>query len=176
MLKKLDLILKLVWDCNSTLKRIKSQGESRHINNISSDDAREPEVVYEAELDLDVSEPAPEVDESDTGSEVEDSLIETPVGVLAEPIIELLPSSPVMRVPLSLRPPDLHDPLQIFLNEVGSQEFGVLVCGSVFSGADLSCFAAFILLELPLSVADLSRKPVSPPPLWLRHDASVPFP
>ena len=52
----------------------------------------------------------------------------------------------------------MYDPLQIFLHETGSQEFGVLVCGSVFSGADLSYFAAFNLLELPLTAADLSRK------------------
>ena len=64
----------------------------------------------------------------------------THVDFLAEPIMELLPSSPAMRIPLSLRPPDMHDMLQIFLNEAGSQEFGVVVCGSVFSRVDLSCF------------------------------------
>ena len=81
-----------------------------------------------------------------------------------------------MRVPLSLRPPDMYDSLRIFLNEVSSQEFGVLICGSVFSEADLSCFAAFILLELPLTAADLSYKPVLPPPPWLRHNASLSLP
>jgi len=54
--------------------------------------------------------------------------------------------------------------LQIFLNETGSQELGVLVCGSVFNGADLSCFTVFILFELLSTVADLSRKLVPPPP------------
>ena len=84
--------------------------------------------------------------------------METPVDFLAEPIMELLPSSPAIRVFLSLRPHVVYDPL----NEVGSLEFGVLVCGSVLSGADLSCFAAFIPLELPPTAIDLSRKPVSP--------------
>jgi len=79
-----------------------------------------------------------------------------------------------MNVHLS-QPPDVYDPLQIFLHEAYSQEFGVLLCGSVFSSGDLSCFVAFILLELPLTATDLSRKPVPPPPLWLRLDASVPL-
>ena len=59
--------------------------------------------------------------------------------------MKLLPSSLAIRVLLSLRPLDMYNPLQIFLHEVGSQEFGILVCGSVLSGADLSYFAAFIL-------------------------------
>jgi len=32
MLEKLDIILKLARDCNSTLKRIESQGKSQHIS------------------------------------------------------------------------------------------------------------------------------------------------
>ena len=81
-----------------------------------------------------------------------------------------------MRVLLSQRPPDVYDLLHIFLNEAGSQEFEVLVCGSIFSGAYLSYFVAFILLELPPTAADLSRKSVPPPPLWLRYDASMLIP
>jgi len=104
---------------------------------------------------------------------VKESLIETHVDLLAEPIMELLSSSLTMRVTLSLRPPDVYDPLQIFLHMAGSQEFGILVRGSVYNGADFSYFSAFILLELPSTASDLSRKPVPPPPPWPRHDASV---
>ena len=101
---------------------------------------------------------------------MKESLIETHVNLAVEPVMELSPSSSAMRVPLFLRPPDVYDPLQIFLNEAGSQEFGVVVCFLVFNGVDLS-FAVFILPELPPT--DLSRKSVSPSPPWLRHDASV---
>jgi len=45
MLEKLDLILGLAQDCSSTLKRIRSRGESRHINNIPSDDVRDSKVI-----------------------------------------------------------------------------------------------------------------------------------
>jgi len=48
MLEK-NLILRLAWDCNFTLKRIESRGESRHINSVHSDDVKEPEVIGEAE-------------------------------------------------------------------------------------------------------------------------------
>ena len=75
--------------------------------------------------------------------------------------MELLSSSPAMKVSLFLRPPDMHDPLHIFLNEASLQEFGILICGLVFKGADWSCFSAFILLELPPTAADLSQEPVS---------------
>jgi len=167
MLEKLDLILRLARDCNFTLKRIESLGESRHISSVPSDDVREPEVIEKAE-----PEPEPKiVDETDPEPEAK-SLIATPVYLLADPIMELLPFFPAMRVLLSLRPPDMYDPLRIFLNEAGLQEFGILVCGLVFSRADLS-FAAFISLELPSTVASLSRKSISPPLPWLRHDASV---
>ena len=125
ILGKLDLILKLIRDCNSTLKRLESRGESQHINNISIDDAREPEVVYETELDpknvaeqeqdseiVDETELDVEViDEPNPESEVKDSLMETPVDLLAEPIIEVLPSSPTMKALLPLRLPNVYDPL-----------------------------------------------------------------
>ena len=69
----------------------------------------------------------------------------------------------------------MYDPLQIFLHKAVSQVFGISVCDSVFIEANLSCFVASILLELPLPVADLERKPAPPPP-WLRLDVSVPLP
>jgi len=45
MLEKLDCILKLTWDVNSTLKRIESRDKSRHMNSGHSDDVRDPRVV-----------------------------------------------------------------------------------------------------------------------------------
>jgi len=59
------------------------------------------------------------------------SLIETHANLLAKSIMELLSSLPAMIVPLSLRSPDVYNPLQVFLNEVSSQEFDVVVCGLV---------------------------------------------
>ena len=89
--------------------------------------------------------------------------------------MELLLFLPAMRVPLSLRPPDRYDSFQLFLHGAGSHEFGIFVCGSIYSGADFSNFATFILLELSLTAIDLSRKPVPPPPPLLRPDALVPL-
>ena len=85
--------------------------------------------------------------------------------------MELLLSSPAMALI-----PDVYDSLLIFLHEACSQELDVLVCGSIYNGADLCCFAAFILLERSLIATDLSRRPVLPPPLWLMHDESVLLP
>jgi len=45
MLEKLDLILGLNRDCNFTLKRIESRGESWNINSVPSDDVRGLKVV-----------------------------------------------------------------------------------------------------------------------------------
>ena len=45
MLQNLDFILMLARDCNSTLKRIESRGEIRHINSVPSDDVRDSRVV-----------------------------------------------------------------------------------------------------------------------------------
>ena len=56
----------------------------------------------------------------DPEPDAEESLIETHVDLLAEPIMELLPFSSTIRVLLSLRPPDMYEPLQIFLHEAGS--------------------------------------------------------
>jgi len=69
MLEKLDLILKLVRDCNSTLKRIESRGESRHISSILTDDVTESEIIGEPEADSEI------VDELDSEPEAEESLI-----------------------------------------------------------------------------------------------------
>ena len=64
----------------------------------------------------------------------------------------------------------MYDPFQIFLQDTCSQEIDVLVCGLVFSGAELTCYATCILFELPLTADGLSRKPVlPPPPLAMTH-------
>jgi len=78
----------------------------------------------------------------------------------------------IMRVPLSLRVPVCTTCYRSFYM---GQAHRSLASNSVYIGAELSYFAAFILLELPPTAADLSRKPVPPPPLWLRYDASVLF-
>jgi len=67
----------------------------------------------------------------------------------------------------------MYDPLQIFLHETCSHEIGALVCGLVLTGAELSCYAARILFELPSTATSLSWKPVPPSPPWFSHDASV---
>ena len=140
----------------------------------------EPEIIDEPEFEPEIfDEPEPEpdpedVDEPESETEVEESLIGTHVDLFAEPTMELLSSSPTVRALLSLRPPDVYNPLHIFLNETGSWEFGVLVYGSVFNRANLSYFTVFILLELPLIATDLSHKLVPPPPR-LRHDTSMPL-
>ena len=80
----------------------------------------------------------------------------------------LLSSSPAMRVLLSLRLPDTYDSLQIFLQQLGSQEIKLLMgqstISSVFSEDDLPRHAACILLELSSTVANLSWKSVQPSP------------
>jgi len=138
------------------------------MSSVPDDDARELEVVNESEPKV--------VDEPDPKPEVEEQLIETLVNLPTELTMKLLLSLPAQRVLLSLRPPDVYDLLQIFLNDAVSQKFGVLIYGSIFSGTNLSCFDAYILLELPLIVTGWLRKSVPPPPPWFRHDTSVLIP
>ena len=72
-----------------------------------------------------------------------------------------------------------YNPLQIFLQQIGSQEIKPLMVqstiGPFFSGDDLPRHAACILLELPSIASGLLQKPVPPPLPWFRHDASVLF-
>ena len=58
--------------------------------------------------------------------------------------MKLLPSSLAMRVPLSLRPPDMYNPLQVFLHEACPQEFAVLVCGSIVQQSGFELFDTYI--------------------------------
>ena len=128
-----------------------------------------PDIVEEPE-------PKPEVvDEPDPESKVKDPLIRTHVNLPAEPTMKL--SSSAMRVPLSLRSPDVYDHLQIFLKATGSQEveFPMVqsTIGPVFNIDDLFRHVACVLFEIPSTAASGSQKPVSPPPPWFSHDASV---
>jgi len=59
------------------------------------------------------------VDESESESEVEDPLIRTKIDLPTELIMKLF--SLATRVLLSLRSPDVYDPLQIFLKVTDSQ-------------------------------------------------------
>jgi len=70
------------------------------------------ELEPEPEADI-AAKPEPEtvvVDEPEPEAKIEESLVET-----AKLAIELVPSTPAVRVPVILRSPDLYDPLQIFL-------------------------------------------------------------
>jgi len=134
------------------------------------------EVDVEPEPEL-LNEPEPEiVDEPDPESEV-DHLIETHVNFLAEPTMKWLSSLSATRVPLSIRLPDVYDPLQIFLEATGSQEVEFLMVQStispVFSKNDLPRHVASVLFEVPSTAVGWSRKPVPPPPTWFSHDASM---
>ena len=75
------------------------------------------EVVAELEQDNATkleSEPTV-VDESEPEPEIEESLVETSADLLAELAMKLVPITSAVRVPVTLRSPDLYDPLQIFL-------------------------------------------------------------
>jgi len=130
-----------------------------------------PDVIDKSE-----SEPEPEVvDEPDSESEVEEPLIGTNVDLLAEPTMKL--SSSAMVVLLSLRSPDVYDPLQVFLEATWLREVGFLMVqstiGPVFNMNDLPWHATCVLFEVPLITAGWSRKLVPSPPSWFSHDASV---
>ena len=79
-----------------------------------------------------------------------------------------------MRSSLLLRSPDGYDPLQICLQEIGSQEIRLLMMpsavGSVFIIDDMSQSAIGALIELP-SFIDSIRRSVPPLLPWSRCDA-----
>ena len=58
------------------------------------------------------------VDESEP--EIREPLVEISADLSAELDMELVPPTPDVRVPVTLRSPDLYDPLQIFLQDTGS--------------------------------------------------------
>jgi len=92
--------------------------------------------------------------------EVEEPPIETLVDLPTEPTMELVSFFTAKRATLSLRSPDVYNSLQIFLQEIRSEEIGIMVCGLVFNGVELPCYAARILFELPSTAAGSPRKPV----------------
>jgi len=65
----------------------------------------EPESKFVAEL-MPLQEKTPS-----RPTELEEPLIEVSVDFAMEPTMDLLSSSPAMRVPLSLRSPETYDPL-----------------------------------------------------------------
>ena len=83
--------------------------------------------------------------------EVEELIVGTSTNLPAELAIELMSSTPAIRVPLSLRSPDAYDPLQILIEATCSQKFGFLVMqctiSPVFSGKDLPWHVACVLFE-----------------------------
>jgi len=77
-----------------------------------------PEVIAKLER---VPEPEAESEVKKLDKEVKELLIGTLVNLPAEFTIELLPFFSAMRIPMTLRSPDLYDPLHIFLHETESQ-------------------------------------------------------
>jgi len=85
---------------------------------------------------------------------MEEPLIETS----AELFIELMPSLPTVRVPVSLRSHNLYDPLQIFLEKTESQEIrlfmvrstvdSVLTRENVNMSAHVHCLSYHLLKQI----------------------------
>ena len=100
------------------------------------------------------------VDEPEPGPKIEEPLVKNSVDLSAELVMELMTSTPAMRVPVSQRSPDLYDSLQIFLQETESQEVRLFMVRStvdsvlILEDAPLSVTCA--LLELSSFIADLS--------------------
>jgi len=125
----------------------------------------EPTIVDEPELESEVAaEPESKsrvVDEPESEPtvvnepepEIEEPLVETSADLPAELIMELVPHSPAVMVPLPLRSADVYDPLQNLLKATGSQEFKFLMVQSticpVFSREDLPRHVACVLFEIP---------------------------
>jgi len=115
------------------------------------------------------------VDESEP--EIREPLVEISADLSAELDMELVPPTPDVRVPVTLRSPDLYDPLQIFLQETMSQEVRLFMVRSIFDSVliqkNTPLSATCALLKLPSFIADMLLKSIPRPPTWLRHDASV---
>jgi len=143
----------------------------------------ELEVIAEPKPEPTVDEPEPEpavVDDPELDPEIEELLVGTSVDLPTELVMELVSSTPAVRISVSLGSPDAYDPLQILLEATGSQEFRFLMVqstiGLVFSGEDLPRYIAGVLFEIPSTVAGCSRKHVPPPQPWFSHDASALIP
>ena len=120
----------------------------------------------------------PEVEELEP--EVEELLIGTLVDLPTETPMESLLFSSVMRIPVSLRSPDLYDLLQIFLQDTESQKIRLFrvrnTIDSLLTQKVTLLSATCALIELSSFKADLSRKLVLPPPSWCSHNASERIP
>ena len=72
---------------------------------------------------------------------------------------------------------DVYEPLQIYLQKTELYEISLLMMQSivclVFTTDDSHLSATCDWLDLPSFTAGLPRKPISPPPPWFNHDASV---
>ena len=131
----------------------------------------EPEQDNAAKL-----EPEPVVvDEPESEPKIEEPLVKNSVDLSAELAMELMTSTPAMRVPVSQRSPDLYNPLQIFLHETESQEVRLFVVRSTVDSVlileDASLSVTCALLELSFFIADQSQKPVPPTLPWFSLDA-----
>ena len=120
----------------------------------------EPDVLDESESEIVIVLIPLQEETLSRPTEVQEPFVEIFVDLSAEPTIELLPFSPAMRVPLSLRLPDTYHPLQIFQQQTESQENTFLMMQStispVFIGDDLPRHTVCILLKLPLTAIGLS--------------------
>jgi len=128
------------YRCWFVLKDLLRTLFARHLLYSSEEGYKEPKVVNELKPELEVvDEPDPESPilveldvfeeprlevitelEPVPEPEVEELLIGTLVDFSVESTMELLLSSPAMRILLSLRSPDLYDPLHIFLRDTKS--------------------------------------------------------
>ena len=84
---------------------------------------------------------------------VEELPVETLVYLSAEPTLKLVPFLAAMRVSFFLRSPDVYDPLQICLLELGLQEIMPLMvqsaASSIFIIDDVPQSAIGALIKLP---------------------------
>jgi len=125
----------------------------------SEEDYKEPEAADEpdskpsflVELDVLKKSEAEVAAEPETDPEIEEPLVDISADLPVEFAMELVLSSSAVRVPLSLRSPDVYDHLQTLLEATSSQEFGFLMVqstiGSVFNRKDLSWHVAWSCLR-----------------------------
>jgi len=128
-------------------------------------EAFESEVVTELEPKSEpdnAAKPEPElavIDEPRPKPEIGEPLMETSADLPAELVMELVPPTPAVRVPVTLRSPDLYDSLQIFLQETGSQLIKQFIVRSIVDSAltqkDMHVSATRALLKWPCFIADL---------------------
>ena len=168
----------LVAECKEILAGMIKMLESRAIKAIDNPES-EPEIDDNSESKskvYDKSEPRPEVIAESVSQQekislqpikVEELSVKTLVDLPAEPTLDLIPPLTVMRVSFFLRSSDVYDPLQICLQEPGSQKIRPIMVqsavDSVFIVDDVPQSAISVLSKLS-SFIDPTRRPVSSPP------------